>query len=41
VNDFQSAIAGHVLDYPVDGIVGPLTWSLLITGENPQPLHSE
>ena len=41
VNDFQSAIAGHVLDYPVDGIVGPLTWSLLITGEKPQPLQSE
>jgi peptidoglycan hydrolase-like protein with peptidoglycan-binding domain len=40
VNDFQSAIAGHVLDYPVDGIVGPLTWSLLITGEKPQPLQS-
>jgi len=30
-----------VFGFPVDGIVGPLTWSLLITGENPQPLSSD
>jgi len=36
VHGFQSAIAGHVLDYPVDGIFGPLTWSLLITGKQPE-----
>ena len=36
VYDFQAAIAGHVIGYPVDGIVGPLTWSLLVSGEQPQ-----
>lgn len=36
VHGFQSAIAGHVIGYPVDGVVGPLTWSLLVTGEHPQ-----
>lgn len=41
VQGFQEAIAPHVFGFPVDGIVGPLTWSLLITGENPQPLSSD
>jgi peptidoglycan hydrolase-like protein with peptidoglycan-binding domain len=39
VNAFQYAIAGHVIGFGVDGIVGPLTWSLLVTGEKPDPLY--
>ena len=39
VNAFQGALAGHVIGFPVDGIVGPLTWSLLLTGEKPDPLY--
>jgi len=39
VRAFQSAIAGHVIGFREDGVVGPLTWSLLLTGEKPNPLY--
>jgi peptidoglycan hydrolase-like protein with peptidoglycan-binding domain len=39
VRAFQSAIAGHVIGFVEDGVVGPLTWSLLVTGEKPDPLY--
>ncbi len=39
VHAFQYAIAGHVIGFMEDGIVGPLTWSLLVTGEKPDPLY--
>ena len=39
VHAFQAAIAGHVIGFMEDGIVGPLTWSLLVTGEKPDPLY--
>jgi len=39
VRAFQNAIAGHVIGFTEDGIVGPLTWSLLVTGEKPDPLY--
>lgn len=39
VRAFQYALAGHVIGFPVDGIVGPLTWSLLLTGEKPDPFY--
>jgi len=39
VRAFQYAIAGHVIGFPMDGIVGPLTWGLLLTGEKPDPLY--
>jgi len=39
VRAFQNAIAGHVIGFVEDGVVGPLTWSLLVTGEKPDPLY--
>ena len=39
VRAFQDAIGGHVIGFKEDGIVGPLTWSLLVTGEKPDPLY--
>jgi len=32
VRAFQDAIAHEIRGFPVDGIVGPLTWQALVTG---------
>ena len=40
VRAYQYAIAGHVIGFREDGVVGPLKWSLLLMGEKPDPLYS-
>ena len=39
VRAYQSSIAGHVIGYRDEGFIGPVTWSLLLKGEKPNPLY--